>query len=243
MTVRTARVSGTVEGTPQPLLLAANGVDYIKLNTNGRVDTWDGATFDIGQNGDVLVHQGNNAPLWVTPSGGLAPEQYAFVNHTDVTLANVNTVQSLFGVGVDVDEGYWLMEYKVILLKTAGTTSHTVNSLIGGTSTKGIINVNGFAHHRANSTLPMPYVASAAESKFAHNAATAIITTQAITTAGALVVIDYSAMIEVTIAGTIIPQVQFSAAPGGTYANKAGGSCVLTKMGANGANVSKGVWA
>ena len=243
MTVRTPRVSGLIEGSPQPLLLSSNGVDYIKLNTNGRVDTWDGAAFDIGQSGDVLVHQGNNAPLWVTPSGGLAPEQYAFVNHTDVTLANVNTVQSLFGVGVDLTAGYWMMEYKVILLKTAGTTSHTVNSLIGGTATKGIINVNGNAHHRANSTLPMPYIASAAESRFAHNAATSVITTQAITTAGALVVIDYSAMIEVTIGGTVIPQVQFSAAPGGTYANKAGGYVLLTKMGADGADVSKGTWA
>jgi hypothetical protein len=243
MTIRTPRLSGLIEGGAEPLILSANGVDYLRLNTNGSIDLWDGSSWDAGSAGDVLVHQGNNAPLWVTQNNGIAPGAYAIVLDSDIALANSNAVQDLFGKSVTLGVGYYSIEYHAVLVKSAGTTSHTVNSLIGGTSTKGNILAEGHAHYRAANTFPASYVASALESRFAHNAATGVVMTQAITAAAGQILVNYNAIVEVTIGGTLSPQVQCSAAPGGAYTVKAGSFCIIRRLGDDGANVEIGSWA
>lgn len=243
MTIRTPRVSGIIEGGAEPLILSANGVDYLRLNTNGSIDLWNGSSWDVGSSGDVLVHQGNNAPLWVTQNNGIAPGAYAIVLDADISLANSNAVQDLFGKSITLGVGYYSIDYHAFLVKTAGSNSHTLNSLIGGTSTKGTILVEGHAHHRAASTFPVSYTASALESRFAHNATTSVVLTPSIASTGSQISIHYNAIVELTIGGTLSPQVQCSAAPGGAYTVKAGSFCIIRRLGNDGANVEIGSWA
>lgn len=156
--------------------------------------------------------------------------------NTATTLSSNNTAQSWLGLtnGVTVAASTVYRYRGFFNLTTTGTTSHTEALLFGGTAT--LTNITSHFLRTTNSTTATsPFSAKA-------TAATATVITGALTTAQ-----DVNYYVEGTIAvnaaGTISPQIQFSAAPGGTSTVVLGAYFELEPIGASGSNSTNGTWA
>lgn len=174
-----------------------------------------------------------------TQRGALPAEQYYRLNSTFVG-SNATGGQPLFGVGVTVSASTtYQFEALVLLTKTAGSSSHTVATLFGGTATVNNIGYNlVYAFASAGSTTP----SSAAGTNF-FTVATASVFTNAIVGGSFTVWFQMRGTVSINAGGTFIPQYQLSAAPGGAYTTRIGSFFRLSPIGAAGANVSVGTWA
>lgn len=154
---------------------------------------------------------------------------------------NATGAQSVFGVGVSLTAStVYEFEAEYVFSKSAGTTSHTMSLLFGGTATLNNImfRFTGFG------------AASAATTSLAGNshigyftAAAGGVASVAITTAAAGLWYTIRGTVSVNAAGTFIPQYSLSAAPGGAYTTVAGSYFAIWPIGASGANTSVGTWA
>jgi hypothetical protein len=153
--------------------------------------------------------------------------------------SNATGAQSLFGVGVTlVGSTVYEFEISVGLVKTAGTTAHTISLVFGGTATLnnigysviGDINATGTA---GVSNLVVYYYTTAAASQATLSAATASVTSTIIA----------KGTVSVNAGGTFIPQYSLSAAPGGAYTTAIGSYVKIAPLGASGANTNIGSWA
>jgi hypothetical protein len=184
--------------------------------------------------------------IYATPQGtqrGVVPGQQFFRLESNLAGANVNTAQSVFGVGVTLSASTaYAFEAMYILSKTAGSTTHTVGLGFGGTAT-----VNNILYQASGSpnllTLPNydgTYLEIAVSNSTANNLSTS-------TAGGTTVAQTRSFMIRGTVSvnagGTFIPQYTLSAAPGGAYSTVAGSFFSIYPIGASGANTSVGTWA
>ena len=159
--------------------------------------------------------------------------------NADLAGANVNTAQSVFGVGVTLAAStVYGFEALYLLSKTAGTTSHTVGTGFGGTATLNNILyelVGKFT--TAVTTVTAPDIFNAAT--------TANNTVQVL--ASSATGLHFEAMIRGTVSinasGTFIPQYTLSAAPGGAYSTVAGSYIKFTPIGAAGSASSQGTWS
>ena len=180
-----------------------------------------------------------------TPIGtqrGVVTTPQFFRLNADLAGANVNTAQSIFGVGVTLSAStVYAFESIVILAKTAGTTSHTIGLGFGGTATVNNI-LYGMTLDGQLGALPNTDAAP----QFTVINTTS--NTTATSTAGGTTAIQTKAFIirgsvSINAGGTFIPQYTLSAAPGGAYSTVAGSYMLIYPVSASGANTNVGTWA
>jgi hypothetical protein len=167
--------------------------------------------------------------------------QYYALN-TSLAGANVNTAQSVLGVGVTLSSNTrYAFEAVYALSKTAGTTSHTTGIGFGGTATinnigywaqAGSINSNGFTD-LSNSGSFQYYIQTASNT----------VLNGAQGQAATFRMYKINGTVSIGTGGTFIPQYTLSAAPGGAYTTAAGCWFRIYPIGAAGSNVSVGAWA
>jgi len=185
----------------------------------------------------------NGTIFAATPLGtqrGIVPNEQFFALNSGLVGGNVNTAQSIFGVGVTLSAStQYEFEMVCPLLKAAGTTSHTIALGFGGTAT-----VNNCAYTLVNawSSSGISTTSNGANAMTILTASSTVVTA-AFTGAGEGVNFIIKGTVSINAGGTFIPQYTLSAAPGGAYTTQAGSYIKIKPIGAAGANVSVGTWA
>jgi hypothetical protein len=151
---------------------------------------------------------------------------------------NVATAQPWFptagGVTVPAATTYY-MDGQLFISRAAGTTSHTIGLLFGGTATLTSIQyIAGTNVGDVETLLPESRVESRVATNTPVTAASIVATEQK--------QIKLNGIVRINAAGTFIPQFIYSAAPGGTPTIKANSFFRLTPLGDNNF-ASQGVWA
>jgi len=184
----------------------------IQLQTNGT------QTVNVATNG-IITNTFNSA-------AGLVPGYQYYELNTTVVGTTVTTAQSLFGVGVTLASStVYEFEYQAAIIKSAGTTSHSVSILFGGTAT-----INNIAYPNAAQG---GWVTSASSTLWQAG----------ITSASSTLAIGVKGIISINAGGTFIPQYILSANPGGAYTTQIGSYFKIAPLGASGSNISIGSWA
>lgn len=161
------------------------------------------------------VFEFDGTAFYFTPaanSRAVALIEHILVLTSDQAGSNVNTAQPLFPVGNGAltvqSSTTYEFEAEAILTRAAGTTSHTVALLFGGTATftsmRNMIDVSNPSGN-ALGTVSRIYVTGAGS----------VTVTGANTSATENVCIRMSGIMRINAGGTVIPQFQYSAAPGG----------------------------
>ena len=156
----------------------------------------------------------------------------------DATGSNVNTAQPWFptagGVTVAASKTYFF-EGLLYLTRAAGTTSHTTSLLFGGTAT--LTGIQYLAKCITGDT-----GANSALNATIASVATATVVKAASTSATEVIAVYVSGTVRVNGAGTLIPQFQYSAAPGGAPTVKANSFFRLYPIGDNTVG-TRGAWS
>ncbi len=181
---------------------------------------------------------------YFTPQGtqrGVSPAQQFYRLDSGLAGANVNTAQSVFGVGVTLSSStVYAFETTIIVSKSAGTTSHNFSIGFGGAAT-----INNISWQSVGG-----YILSATASGSLTSGGTAVansssftITQGSISSAAITLVCLIKGTVSINAGGTFIPQYTLSAAPGGAYTTQAGSYFLIYPIGASGANTNVGTWA
>lgn len=130
---------------------------------------------------------------------------------------NVNTAQPWFPTSgaVTLEAGVYDFEGFLFLSRSAGTTSHTTGVLFGGTATISVISY--LAQCKTGDANDLQTI-----SGFAAAAATTLVVKAASTSATEQVLVRVTGTMTISVAGTLIPQFIYSAAPGGAPTVKTG---------------------
>ena len=182
--------------------------------------------------------------LYSTPAGrGVSPSMMFYRLNGSLAGSNASGAQSLFGVGVTLAAStVYAFESFLIIQKTAGTTSHTIGLLYGGTATNS--NISYFFTSTRDSTAASSGVSGTFTVAAGWNTTTGnIVVTGSVTAANTTFTAITKGTISINAGGTFIPQYQLSAAPGGAYSTLAGSYIAIWPIGAAGANTSVGPWA
>ncbi|UOF77914.1 hypothetical protein [Caudoviricetes sp.] len=185
--------------------------------------------------------------LMFTPQGtqrGVVPGMQFYMLNSSVAGNNATGAQSLLGLsnGVTLSGStIYAFELFVVLVKTAGTTTHTVSTLFGGTATLNSILYDVRVNDVPNAV--NTYGASANQQGVTSNQASATVTTGNLTTAASYWSAVIKGIVSVNAGGTFHPQYSLSAAPGGAYTAQAGSYMLIYPIGASGSNVNVGTWA
>jgi hypothetical protein len=183
-----------------------------------------------------------SSPIFAaTPIGtqrGIVPTQQYYRLDSAYVGSNVNTAQSMFGVGVTLSAStVYEFEALIHLNKTAGTTSHTISFGFGGIAT-----VNNIQYLCSAAFVGSTAVATADSFKIV-----TVTTSTAVTLATTSATATYMGVIKGTVSvnagGTFIPQYTLSAAPGGAYSTVAGSYIRINPLSASGAATNVGTWA
>jgi hypothetical protein len=178
-----------------------------------------------------------------TPIGtqrGIVPTQQYYRLDSAVAGANVSTVQSLFGVGVTLSAST-VYEFEIVfnLLKTGGSTAHTIGVGFGGTATINNISQNfvsqlNTAAVTANGSISSGFISTATNTTISQ-------TTGGATTVYVCTIIKGT--VSINAGGTFIPQYTCSAVPGGAYSTQIGSFIRINPLSASGAATNVGTWA
>lgn len=171
---------------------------------------------------------------WYATPAALGREQMDAEQFTilasNFTLSNVNTAQKAFNAStngaVALAAGKQYLFEGMYNITNTGTSAHTWATLFGGTATFTTFAYQGFG----NSVTTANTAATGGLSGFSTSATTAVVLTPSSTSATEQVTIEIMGTIVVNAAGTLIPQVQLSAAPGGTQTMLAGSFFRLWEM-------------
>ena len=181
--------------------------------------------------------------FYATPQGtqrGVVPGAQFFRLDSGLAGANVNTAQSVFGVGVTLSAStVYQFEAVYALSKTAGTTSHTVGFGFGGAATVNNIAYDVIYH---GDTTAFSSSSQSVGGNFLQTLSNSTITGASVS-ASRFWVFKLTGNLSVNAGGTFIPQYTCSAAPGGAYTTAAGSYFLIYPIGASGANVNVGTWA
>ena len=184
----------------------------------------------------------NGTALFFTPAGtqrGIVPSEQFFRLDANLAGANATGAQNVFGVGVSLSAST-VYEFEIVyaLLKSAGTTSHTISVGFGGTAT--LTNIAYLFQRNAGTAL---VGTSNNMSGSLIQTASSTVQSGALTSATSAFIAIAKGVVSVNAAGTFIPQYTLSAAPGGAYSTLGGGFMKIKPIGASGANTSVGTWA
>lgn len=193
----------------------------------------EGAAPTTPASGTVKIYSTNDAvPMLATIDDAAIIRGYAGLIYTstsaDFTGTNVNTAQPVFDTTEDTitlpaATSYLLNAYYHI--HTTGTTSHTLGLLFGGTATFTNIDGTYWATNQATEVL-----GAANAITFASAAVVQVSAALASATHHSILI---TGIIRVNGAGTVIPQYQWSAAPGVAGVTLRGSYFQLTPMGVN----------
>ena len=222
---------------------ATTGFLEIKAGTTSAVPI----LLNSGTNKSTAVAGGieYTSPIFTgTPIGaqrGIIPNQQYFRLNADLAGANVNTAQSVFGVGVTLSSStVYRFEALYAFSRSAGATSHTIATGFGGTATVnnvmyGVVTdiINSASTVQINNTQTVGYISTVS----------ATVVTNAVGTTSATASVHIKGTISINVGGTFIPQYTLSAAPGGAYSTLAGSHFLIYPVGAAGSNTSVGTWA
>ena len=179
-----------------------------------------------------------------TPIGtqrGIVPTQQYYRLNADYAGSNATGAQSLFGVGATLSAStVYELEMSVVLNKTAGTTSHTVSMLFGGTAT-----LNNIFYGGVFNTISSSFTSQtdAGASSISSTTASAVSLVTGAVSAGRYLEIYVKGTVSINAGGTFIPQYILSAAPGGAYSTTAGSYIRINPLSASGAATNVGTWA
>jgi len=152
-------------------------------------------------------------------------DSYYGTRHTDHTLSNVNTAQNAFHGSYDTFpldvNSVWMFEGCYII--ASGTTTHTTAISFSDVGNTGICH---FATMTA-STGAYGTVTRAQDFTIFNSSGGGAINT---TTTSALMMVNFNGRITVDTACNFVPQLTFSAAPGGTNLLKSGSWIKLTRL-------------
>ena len=183
--------------------------------------------------------------LMFTPIGtqrGVIPGMQIYRLDSGLAGANSGTAQSILGVGVTLTAGtVYAFEHQYALAKTAGTTSHTVGYSFGGTAT--INNILWYSHYTQSGVAGGMPGGTSTHAIATNVGLTGAATSTGITTASIGFIHKGFGTISINAGGTLIPQYNLSAAPGGAYTTTAGSYFAIWPIGAAGANINVGTWA
>ena len=175
----------------------------------------------------------------ITSASGIVPGYQYYELNTGYTGSNVATAQMAFGVGVTLASStIYEFEYNYALSKTAGTTSHTISILFGGTAT---INNIGYTAISINNTADLTSRTAAVATY--GSSLSSIGTSNATVLATVSHIFHAKGIVSINAGGTFIPQYILSAAPGGAYTTQIGGYFKIAPLGASGSNITIGSWA
>ena len=184
----------------------------------------------------------NNNNTTLPTSAAVAQEAIGlfYVLNSTTAGANVNTVQDFFPQDVTPEGStQYVYELVVAMVKTAGGTSHAIETSFAGTATLNYILRNFYASAiTAGATVAAPLTTNGYKTSAAAENMTGSF-------AGATTSfwMRDTGIISVNASGTLIPQYRLTAAPGGAYSVVAGSYFRLRKLGASGADIAIGPWA
>lgn len=215
------KVNVQTQAANTTLSLSASNTNYVEFDPVAGTFSTNITSFSDGKVNLYSVVTGASTVSSYTDSRGFALELNkgapSHIFHTtlsaDFTGTNVNTAQPVFNASTNgaitlAASTTYQFEMQLIMTRAAGTTSHTIATLFGGTATLTSI------AYQVSATSSTGNVLSAPSSIYA-TAATATTVTAASTSATENNIIFISGVVRVNAAGTFIPQIQFSAAPGG----------------------------
>jgi hypothetical protein len=220
----TVRLNGSTSGYTELDAPAAAGNNTLVLPSGS------------GSAHQTLMTDGAGALSFVNYAGAL----YYRLN-SNLAGADVNTAQSVFGVGVTLAANtVYQFEALYILSKTAGVTSHAIGLGFAGTAT-----VNGIIYTGAGvwTNTSIPIATTSGLVGFAINTSANTAATPAITTATRVLSALIRGTVSINAGGTFIPQYTLSAAPGGAYSTVAGSYIRFVPIGAAGSDLSQGTWS
>jgi hypothetical protein len=186
-----------------------------------------------------------SSPIFTgTPIGtqrGIVPTQQYYRLNSALVGSNVNTAQSIFGVGVTLSAStVYEFEMIVAVSKSTGTTSHTFGVGFGGTAS--VDNIGYRLNVQNPSGTSFTVVATADYQMFIQTASNTVIT-GAQTSANLFISFVIKGTVSINAGGTFIPQYALSAAPGGAYSTAIGSYIRIAPVSASGSNTSVGAWA
>lgn len=158
--------------------------------------------------------------------------------NADGTGSNVNTAQNWFptagSVAVAAATSYFF-EGLLYMTRSAGTTSHTLSLLFGGSATLTSIMYEARA-------ITGDTGANSADNATIVNSASAQVVKAASTSATEVVAVYVKGIVRINGAGTFAPQFQYSAAPGGAPTIKSGSFFSMFPIGDNTVQ-ARGTWS
>jgi len=182
--------------------------------------------------------------LYATPQGeqrGVIPGMQYYRLNAPRAGSNATGAQSFLGVGVTLSSNtVYAFDAYYPMSKSAGTTSHNISSLFGGTAT---INNIGYSVATSSSSSSAFTTAMGLGIYYFQVATASAFTGTGLATNPAIAHAQMSGTVSVNVGGTFIPQYQLSAAPGGAWTVALGGYFRIYPIGAAGANTSVGTWA
>lgn len=216
-----------------PIVLPAGTASNAPLKLQSGTNLTNAAAGAVEYDGKVV---------YSTPAGrGVSPSMMIYRLNSGFAGANVNTAQSIFGVGVTLQAStIYAFKCSFVMSKTSGTVSHNIGLGFGGTATLNNILYMGSWMMLTASTLPM---VNQGWDAFAINTASNTVITGASTTSSRMFYTMFSGTVSINAGGTFIPQYTLSAAPGSAYTTFAGSYFAIWPIGAAGANTSVGPWA
>lgn len=230
--VQIADASGVLE-------LQGNGNTGLSISANGKILVPNIALSAVASSG-MIEYDGT--ALYFTPAGtqrGVIPGMQYYRLGTGVVGTNATGAQSVLGVGVTLNAStVYGFQAAYFFLKTAGTTSHTLSTLFGGTAT-----LNNIAYSIIESDGNGTWGSRSAAQLASSNVATATVVSGAMTAATQYIWIFIHGTVSVNAGGTLIPQYSLSAAPGGAYTTQTGSYFSIYPISAAGANTNVGTWA
>lgn len=182
--------------------------------------------------------------IYATPQSaerGLIPGVQYFRLNSTLAGANGTSAQNVLGVGCSLSSStVYAFDGIYVLQKSAGTTSHNLQLLFGGTAT---LNNISYLFGRTSSSTSFTDVAAFNALGGFIQVATATTVVSAWTNANAYFVIRLQGTVSVNSGGTFIPQYILSAAPGGAYTAQIGSYFSIYPVSTSGSNTSVGTWA
>ena len=241
VTINSSTTSGAIITSDNTGITAiqANNVTSLTADGTGRlvlpsISLPTATAGDLGYNGTAL---------YFTPAGtqrGVIPGMQYYRLDSALVGSNVNTAQSIYGVGVTLSSStVYAFEALYEFSKTAGTTGHTIALGFSGTAT---VNNIGYNYTQSSSGSQQSINSSYYGTGYVPTTASTVLTAS-ITTATYYAHFLISGTVSVNTGGTFIPQYTLSAAPGGAYNTVTGSYFKIYPISSAGSNTSIGTWA
>lgn len=230
--VNTILIGNTTQGTSTglnqstPTAQLHLGAGFATANNGAPLKFTSGTNLTTAEAG-AMEYDGT--AFYTTPvasNRGVNPSVYYRVASSNTTLNSVNTAQPAFStLGSFTVAAATTYEFEAVYYIANGTTTHTTATLFGGTATLTDIAYTALLWSANASTI------TTAQSTVNVKVATAKVLNA--TSTSPETTIFLKGIIRINGGGTLIPQIQFSAAPGGTNTMNTNSYFKLTPIGSN----------